>query len=61
MELVRSKGLPRAGVSPKGSSIKSRMDMSFSLVQVGDLLGAGKDHRSETGHRPESAGVLENR
>ena len=61
VEFVRSKGLPRVGVCPKGSSIKSRTDVSFTLVRVGDLLGVDEDHRSETGRRPELARVLKNR
>ena len=31
---------PRGGISPKRSSIESGTEVAFTLVQVGDLLGA---------------------
>ena len=47
VELVWSKGHPRAGISPEKSSIKSRMDVAFALIQVGDLLGAGRGSQEQ--------------
>jgi len=38
-QLVRNKGHPRGGISPKRSSIESGTELAFALVQVGDLLG----------------------
>jgi len=47
VQLVQSKGHPRGGISPKGSSIKSRTEVAFALVQVGDLLGSSIGPRGQ--------------
>jgi len=40
VQLVRSEGHPRGGISPKKSSVESGTEVAFALMRVGDLLGA---------------------
>jgi len=47
VQCLQSKGHPKGGISPKGSSIESRTEVAFALVQVGDLLGADIEPRGQ--------------
>jgi len=49
VQLVRSEGHPRGGISPKRSSIKSGTEVAFALVRVGDLLGVDIGPRGRDG------------